>query len=81
MPDLINFRLNGEPVSTTLEGERTLLWVLRTDFGLTGVKYGCGKGFCGACTVLDNNKSVRSCQYPVGSVKGKAVINDGKVII
>ncbi len=74
MPDLINFRLNGEPVSMSLDGERTLLWVLRTEFDLTGVKYGCGKGFCGACTVLVKNEAVRSCQYPFKNVKGKAVV-------
>ncbi len=51
-----------------------LLWVLRIDLGLTGAKYGCGQGYCGACTVLLNNKSVRSCQMAVESVKDQEVI-------
>jgi aerobic-type carbon monoxide dehydrogenase small subunit (CoxS/CutS family) len=56
------------------EGDRKLLWVLRSDFALTGTKYGCGKGLCGACTVLINEQSHRSCQVPVRDVRGKEVI-------
>ncbi|HEU6454636.1 MAG TPA: 2Fe-2S iron-sulfur cluster-binding protein, partial [Roseateles sp.] len=48
----VHFTLNGQPVSTEGDETRSLLWVLRTDFGLTGTKYGCGQGLCGACTVL-----------------------------
>ena len=51
-----------------------LLWVLRTDFALTGTKYGCGEGFCGACTVLVNGDAVRSCQYSVEDIDGKEVL-------
>ncbi len=51
-----------------------LLWVLRYDFGLTGVKYGCGDGMCGACTVLVDNHPVRSCVTPVKDVAGKQVV-------
>jgi aerobic-type carbon monoxide dehydrogenase small subunit (CoxS/CutS family) len=51
-----------------------LLWVLRTDLGFTGTKFGCGEGFCGACTVLINNEAVRSCQYPAVRVDGKEVL-------
>jgi aerobic-type carbon monoxide dehydrogenase small subunit (CoxS/CutS family) len=58
----IDFQLNGKPVRLALDGERKLLWVLRTDLALTGTKYGCGKALCGACTVLVNRKAVRSCQ-------------------
>ena len=54
--------------------DRTLLWVLRSDLGLTGPKHGCGIGACGACTVLLNNEAVRSCQVPVTDVKGKEVL-------
>jgi aerobic-type carbon monoxide dehydrogenase small subunit (CoxS/CutS family) len=50
------------------------LWVLRSDLALTGPKYGCGEGICGACTVLVNNKAIRSCQVPVEEIKGKEVI-------
>ena len=70
----IRFKLNGESVSLEVERERLLLWVLRTDFKLTGTKFGCGEGFCGACTVLVNNEPVRSCQYPVADIDNKEVI-------
>ena len=74
MIETIDFKLNGKSVRVTLEGERKLLWVLRTEFGLTGTKYGCGEGFCGACTVLINQKAARSCQIPVENVRGKEVL-------
>jgi len=74
MKETISFNLNGKSTRLTVDGERMLLWILRSDMGLTGTKYGCGEGFCGACTVLVNNKAVRSCQFPVKDVKGKEVI-------
>ena len=74
MKESIHFKLNDKPVSMTIDGERMLLWVLRTDLGITGPKYGCGEGFCGACTVLVDNEAVLSCQTPVREVKGKEVI-------
>ena len=74
MKKTVHFKLNGQPKSLTIDRERMLLWVLRTDFGLTGSKYGCGEGFCGACTVLVNNEAVRSCQFPVKDIDGKEVI-------
>jgi nicotinate dehydrogenase subunit A len=74
MKETILFKLNGKPLRLTTDSERMLLWVLRSDFGLTGVKYGCGEGFCGACTVIVNNEAVRSCQYPVKDIKGKEVM-------
>ena len=51
-----------------------LLWVLRTDLGITGPKYGCGEALCGACTVLVNNEAVLSCRTPVKDVKGAEII-------
>jgi aerobic-type carbon monoxide dehydrogenase small subunit (CoxS/CutS family) len=51
-----------------------LLWVLRTDLGLTGTKFGCGEGFCGACTVVVDGQAVRSCQTPLKTVEGKKVL-------
>jgi carbon-monoxide dehydrogenase small subunit len=69
----IRFILNGQPVSVTTEPDRILLWVLRTDLGLTGTKYGCGESLCGSCTVLLENQAVRSCQMTVGDVQGKQV--------
>jgi aerobic-type carbon monoxide dehydrogenase small subunit (CoxS/CutS family) len=74
MKKTIQFKLNGKPKSLALGRKRMLLWVLRTDFGLTGTKYGCGEGFCGACTVLINNEAVRSCQFPVEDVDGKEIL-------
>ncbi len=74
MRKIIHFKLNGQPKSLALDRERMLLWVLRTDFGLTGTKYGCGEGFCGTCTVLVNNETVRSCQFPVEEVNGKKIL-------
>jgi aerobic-type carbon monoxide dehydrogenase small subunit (CoxS/CutS family) len=74
MTKTISFKLNGKPVSLKTDGERSLLWVLRTDLGLTGTKYGCGEAQCGACTVLVNNRAVRSCVSAVGDVEGKEVI-------
>jgi aerobic-type carbon monoxide dehydrogenase small subunit (CoxS/CutS family) len=74
MIEAIQFKLNDKPLRLTVDGERMLLWVLRTDLGLTGAKYGCGEGFCGACTVLINKKAVRSCQFPVKDIKGKEVM-------
>ena len=69
----IRFILNGKAVSVA-DGSRTLLWTLRTDFQLTGTKYGCGEGLCGACTVLVNDHAERSCQLSVTDVEGKNVI-------
>jgi aerobic-type carbon monoxide dehydrogenase small subunit (CoxS/CutS family) len=74
MASKISFTLNGKPVSVDVDADRMLLWVLRTDLGLTGTKFGCGKGFCGACTVLVENKAVRSCHFPVKQAEGKKVV-------
>jgi len=74
MRKTIHFKLNGQPKSLALDRERMLLWVLRTDLGLTGTKYGCGERLCGACTVLVNNEAVRSCQFPVEDVNGKEIL-------
>ncbi len=73
MSEEISFTLNGKPVRIEADGERPLLWVLRTDFGLTGTKFGCGEGYCGACTVLLDEEAVKSCQLPLKSVRGKSV--------
>ncbi len=70
----ISLRLNGRPVTVAAGGERTLLWVLRTDFGITGTKYGCGGGLCGACTVVVDGQAIRSCLTPLSSVQGKDVL-------
>jgi aerobic-type carbon monoxide dehydrogenase small subunit (CoxS/CutS family) len=69
----IQFKLNGKAVRIEADKDRTLLWVLRTDLGLTGAKHGCGEGVCGACTVLVEDTAVPSCQISVGYVAGKDV--------
>ncbi|MCZ7652727.1 MAG: (2Fe-2S)-binding protein [Thermoanaerobaculia bacterium] len=73
MKQRLAFRLNGKPVTIQADGTRTLLWALRTDFGLTGTKYGCGEGVCGSCTVGVDGKAVRSCVTPLTAVQGKEV--------
>ncbi len=85
MKEIINFKLNGKPTKLEVESDRMLLWVLRTDLGLTGTRFGCGENICGACTVVVGREAVRSCQYPVRDVRGKDVTtiegmaNDGKL--
>ena len=69
----VDFRLNGKPVSLTTDDSRTLLWVLRGDLDLTGTKFGCGEGFCGACTVAVNGEAMRSCQTTLAAIAGKSV--------
>jgi aerobic-type carbon monoxide dehydrogenase small subunit (CoxS/CutS family) len=69
----IEFKLNGTPVPVETDGERRLLWVLRTDLGLTGTKFGCGESLCGACTVVIGKEAFRSCLLPVKAVRGKDV--------
>jgi len=73
MKETIRFELNGRPVSLEVDPERMLLWILRDELGLTGTKYGCGEGICGACTVLLDGEAVRSCQYPMKDVRTKKV--------
>ena len=85
MTDTISFKLNDTPVQLDVDGNRPLLWVLRTDLGLTGTKYGCGEGHCGSCTVLINQRATRSCLLKVKDVKDKEVVTieglakDGKL--
>lgn len=73
MKEIIDFRLNGKAMRLEVEGDRSLLWVLRTDLALTGTKFGCGASLCGTCTVIVGKEAVRSCQYPVHEVRGKEV--------
>jgi aerobic-type carbon monoxide dehydrogenase small subunit (CoxS/CutS family) len=74
MAETIHFKLNGQPIEINVDPDRMLLWVLRTDLGLTGTKYGCGESYCGACTVLINNLAVRSCSTPVKYASGRDVV-------
>jgi carbon-monoxide dehydrogenase small subunit len=70
----LSFTLNGKAVRLDLDDERTLLWVLRSDLGLTGTKFGCGEAVCGACTVLVDEQAVRSCSIRAREVQGKRVL-------
>ncbi len=74
MTEKIQFNLNGKPVDLTVDPTLTLMWVLRTNFGLTGTKFGCGLGFCGSCTVLMEDEPVRSCMLTVGDVGGLKIV-------
>ncbi|MGA2710996.1 MAG: (2Fe-2S)-binding protein [Steroidobacteraceae bacterium] len=74
MDGTIHFELNGRPVRLDTSAERTLLWVLRTDFALTGPKCGCGEGYCRACTVLVDGRAVRSCLTTLKAIAGKKIV-------
>jgi isoquinoline 1-oxidoreductase subunit alpha len=71
---LVSFTLNEKRVSVSADQTTPLLWVIRDHVGLTGTKYGCGAGLCGACTVHINGKAQRSCQIPAASVEGAKVV-------
>jgi isoquinoline 1-oxidoreductase alpha subunit len=70
---MISFKLNGHSVSLDVEDDTPLLWVIRDDIGLTGTKFGCGIGLCGACTVHVGGRATRSCITPVGAVNGAEI--------
>jgi isoquinoline 1-oxidoreductase alpha subunit len=71
---MASFTLNDKPVSVDADPRTPLLWVIRDQIGLPGTKYGCGAGFCGACTVHINGTAVRSCQTQVSSVEGAKIV-------
>jgi len=73
MPTVQELHVNGAKKPVNADAERSLLSVLRDDLGLTGAKYGCGEGECGACTVLLDGKRVRSCITRVGTAAGKPI--------
>ena len=70
---MVEFRLNGRPASFDGDPTMPLLWSLREHLGLTGTKYGCGIGTCGACTVLVDGRAIRACVTPMTAVAGRAV--------
>ncbi|MEQ9464695.1 MAG: (2Fe-2S)-binding protein [Haliea sp.] len=70
---MIAFTLNGGDVSLEIDPQTPLLWALRDNLRLTGTKFGCGMGLCGACTVHLDGAAVRSCSLPLAAVAGKAV--------
>jgi isoquinoline 1-oxidoreductase alpha subunit len=69
----ISFTINGKKARVDAEPDTPLLWVVRDHLKLTGTKFGCGAGLCGACTVHVNGKAMRSCQVHVSMVAGKKV--------
>lgn len=70
---MISVTLNGEPRELDLDPDTPLLWVLRDHLGLTGTKYGCGEGECGACTVHLDGEPVKSCSTPLSAAAGRSV--------
>lgn len=74
MEEKIQFELNGKQVEIQTGENQTLLWILRTNFNLTGTKYGCGEGYCGSCTVLMNDEPVRSCGIYAEDLEGAKII-------
>jgi aerobic-type carbon monoxide dehydrogenase small subunit (CoxS/CutS family) len=73
MKKAMDLRVNGKAARIEVDAERSLLSVLRDDMDLTGAKYGCGEGQCGACTVLIDGAAVRSCITSVGSVGSRPI--------
>jgi isoquinoline 1-oxidoreductase alpha subunit len=67
---MTSFKLNGKPTTVDVEGNTPLLWVIRENAGLTGTKFGCGIGMCGACTVHIAGKATRSCITPISAIEG-----------
>lgn len=76
---MITLRINGEKHEIDVSSEMPLLWAIRDIIGLTGTKYGCGKGLCGSCKVLLDNSPVQSCIIPVSAAEGKEILTiEGK---
>jgi isoquinoline 1-oxidoreductase subunit alpha len=73
MESMLQFTLNGQPQSLSVEGDMPLLWAIRDVVGLTGTKFGCGQALCGACTVWIDGLPVRSCQTRMSDVAGKRI--------
>ena len=68
---VIRFTVNGKQRAVDVDPDMPLLWILRDELSLTGTKYGCGIGVCGACTVLEGSTAVRSCQITAAEAAGK----------
>ena len=71
---MVTLNVNGTDHSVDIEADTPLLWVLRDEIALTGTKFGCGLGLCGACTVLLNGRPTRSCVVPVSAVSGQSIV-------
>jgi len=73
MPQTFRLNVNGEAQEVTAEGDTPLLYVLRNDLELSGAKFGCGLGQCGACTMMVGGEAIRSCRVPVSAVRGRPI--------
>ena len=71
---MVTLKINGTDRNVEAEGDTPLLWVLRDELALTGTKFGCGMGMCGACTVLLEGRPARSCIVPLSAVSGQAIV-------
>jgi aerobic-type carbon monoxide dehydrogenase small subunit (CoxS/CutS family) len=71
---MVTLNVNGTDHSVDVEADTPLLWVLRDEIALTGTKFGCGLGLCGACTVLLDGRPTRSCVVPVSAVSGQPIV-------
>ncbi len=67
----IRLTINGKPEAVDVDPDMPLLWILRDTLGMTGTKYGCGVGVCGACTILEGDRAVRACQVEASQAQGK----------
>ncbi|WP_417762909.1 (2Fe-2S)-binding protein [Shewanella sp.] len=70
---MAKFILNGKPVAVDVDGDTPLLWVIRDELNMTGTKFGCGIGTCGACTVHVGGRATRSCTTPLSAVEGAEI--------
>lgn len=70
---MTKFILNGKPVTVEVDGDTPLLWVIRDELNMTGTKFGCGIGTCGACTVHVGGRATRSCTTPISAIEGAEI--------
>jgi isoquinoline 1-oxidoreductase alpha subunit len=71
---MVRLNINGRRVDADVEPDTPLLWVLRDTLGLTGTKFGCGAGLCGACSVHVDGQVMRSCMIAAGQLQGKEIV-------